>query len=268
MPIPEDALQALRDTSRTFFEPILRLPLGLQEAVAAAYLCMRAIDEIEDHPILTNVEKAALLRQVSLSLQAGPREAARALAAKQNELPEVTRRLADWLALAPAAIGPRILDAIAAMAERMAHWAEISWRVRSEADLDQYTYGVAGAVGLLLSDLWAWFAGIQTDRPLAVAFGRGLQAVNILRNRKDDLARGVDLYPDEWDDDHMHAYARRHLALADAYLEDLPPGPIHDSCRIPLALAYATLDALADGRPKLTRQEVQEILQGVAPPAD
>lgn len=268
MPIPEDALQALRDTSRTFFEPILRLPVGLQEAVAAAYLSMRAIDEIEDHPILTNMEKASLLRQVSLSLQAGPREVPRVLASRQNELPEVTRRLGEWLALSPAAIAPRIGDAIAAMAERMAHWAEIGWRLRSEADLDRYTYGVAGAVGLLLSDLWAWFAGIQTDRLQAVGFGRGLQAVNILRNRKDDLARGVDLYPDEWDDDRMHTYARRHLALADAYLEDLPPGPIHDSCRIPLALAYATLDALADGRPKLTRQEVQEILQGVAPPAD
>lgn len=268
MPIPDDALQTLRGTSRTFFEPISRLPIGLQEAVAAAYLSMRAIDEIEDHPILTNAEKASLLRQVSLSLQGGPKEVPWALAVHPNELPEVTRRLGEWLDLAPQAIAPRIIDAIAAMAERMAHWAEISWRVRSEADLDRYTYGVAGAVGLLLSDLWAWFAGIQTDRLRAVGFGRGLQAVNILRNRKDDLARGVNLFPDDWDDDHMHAYARRHLALADAYLDDLPPGPIYDSCRIPLALAYATLDALADGRPKLTRQEVQEILQGVAPPAD
>jgi farnesyl-diphosphate farnesyltransferase len=120
----------------------------------------------------------------------------------------------------------------------------------------------------LLSDLWAWFAGIQTDRLQAVAFGRGLQAVNILRNRKDDLTRGVDLYPPNWDNARMAQYARRHLALADEYLEDLPPGPILDSCRIPLVLAYATLDALAGGRPKLSRQEVQEILEGVAPAAE
>ena len=66
----------------------------------------------------------------------------------------------------------------------------------------------------------------------------------------------------------MHSYARRHLTLADAYLLDLPPGPILDSCRIPLALAYATLEVLEGGRDKLSRREVQEILEGVAPAAD
>lgn len=268
MSLPEDALQTLRDTSRTFFEPIVRLPAGLQEAVGAAYLCMRAIDEIEDHLTLTPPEKAQLLRHVSLTLQAVPREIPRALASERVELPEVTQRLGDWLNLAPPGIAPRIADAIATMAERMAHWADIGWRVRDEADLDRYTYGVAGAVGLLLSDLWAWFAGIQTDRLRAVGFGRGLQAVNILRNHQDDLARGVNLYPDGWDDRRMHSYARRHLALADAYLLDLPHGPILDSCRIPLALAYATLEVLEGGRDKLSRREVQEILEGVAPAAD
>ena len=39
-----DALRVLEETSRTFFLPIIRLPKGLQEAVASAYLCLRAID--------------------------------------------------------------------------------------------------------------------------------------------------------------------------------------------------------------------------------
>ena len=42
----EDVMDTLRATSRTFFIPIFHLPPGLQEAVASAYLCMRAIDEI------------------------------------------------------------------------------------------------------------------------------------------------------------------------------------------------------------------------------
>ena len=42
------ALQILKETSRTFYIPISILPPGLQEAVSSAYLCMRAIDEIED----------------------------------------------------------------------------------------------------------------------------------------------------------------------------------------------------------------------------
>ena len=42
----DDFLRVLKDTSRTFFIPIVRLPQRLQEAVGSAYLCMRAIDEI------------------------------------------------------------------------------------------------------------------------------------------------------------------------------------------------------------------------------
>jgi len=39
-------LNILEETSRTFYIPIVKLPVGVQEAVASAYLCLRAIDEI------------------------------------------------------------------------------------------------------------------------------------------------------------------------------------------------------------------------------
>jgi hypothetical protein len=55
-----DALEVLKATSRTFYVPISRLPSGLQEAVSSAYLCMRAIDEIEDHPNLHRADKARM----------------------------------------------------------------------------------------------------------------------------------------------------------------------------------------------------------------
>ena len=62
-------LKILEETSRTFYLPIVRLPQGLQEAVASAYLCMRAIDEIEDHPGLDPQQKSKILQSVSFSLQ-------------------------------------------------------------------------------------------------------------------------------------------------------------------------------------------------------
>jgi farnesyl-diphosphate farnesyltransferase len=175
-------------------------------------------------------------------------------------VPEVSYRISDWMALAPASIAHRIWDATATMADRMAVWAEEDFRVRSEADLDRYTMGVAGAVGLMLSDLWAWYDGTQTNRGNAIGFGRGLQSVNILRNRQDDLARGVDFFPDGWGENDMFRYSRRNLALADAYLAELPGGAALDFCRMPLVLAYATLDALEEGRPKLRRSEVIHLL--------
>ena len=71
----------------------------------------------------------------------------------------------------------------------------MDWRIESQDDLDRYTHSVAGSVGLLLSDLWAWHDGTRTDRGDAVAYGRGLQTVNIIRNRDEDLGRGADFFP-------------------------------------------------------------------------
>ena len=145
----------------------------------------------------------------------------------------------------------------------MAYWAANEWAIHTEDDLDCYTFSVAGAIGLLLSDLWAWYDGTQADRVHAVGFGRGLQAVNILRNRPEDLTRGVDYFPDGWEESNLFAYARRNLALADRYTEALPPGPALEFCQIPLALAYATLDVMSQGERKLSRSAVHRLVQQV-----
>lgn len=198
--LTEEALHILESTSRTFFIPISRLPGLLLAAVASGYLCMRAIDEIEDHPDLDNKSKELLLRSVSRTLQS----AGNSLRNEdflvtdplfRERLPEVTVRLGDWVRLAPSTIAARIWDATAAMADRMASWVVSNWAIQTEADLDSYTFGVAGAVGLMLSDIWAWYDGTRTDRFNAIGFGRGLQSVNILRNREADQARGVDFFP-------------------------------------------------------------------------
>jgi len=172
----------------------------------------------------------------------------------------VTLRVGDWAMLAPPSVAPRVWEATATMADRMAQWADNAWMIRTEADLDRYTFGVAGSVGLLLSDLWAWYNGTQSNRIHAVGFGRGLQAVNILRNHAEDVVRGVEFFPHGWRAEDMHAYARRNLALADAYTSALPPGPVLDFCSLPLALAYATLESLARGDSKLSRSEVLQIV--------
>ncbi|TFH33299.1 MAG: phytoene/squalene synthase family protein, partial [Anaerolineales bacterium] len=217
-------LKILEQTSRTFYLPIIRLPGGLQEAVASAYLCMRAIDEIEDHPELDRQQISSLLQSVSLALQGQHsvetfrhQDLTEAFQDNVSQLPEVTTRLGEWAVLAPSAIAPRIWEATSAMAERMALWANRGWTIISQSDLDRYTFGVAGAVGLLLCDLWGWFEGLQPERSHAISFGRGLQAVNILRNHKDDLARGVDFYPRGWGDKEMEAYARQKLSASENY---------------------------------------------------
>lgn len=259
-------LKILEQTSRTFYLPIIRLPQGLQEAVASAYLCMRAVDEIEDHRELDPQQKSNILQSVSFALQGQgsvddfKHEDLKEAFQDKFRLPEVTLRLGEWAILAPAEIAPRIWEATAGMAERMAMWAQRGWSVVTQSDLDRYTFSVAGAVGLLLCDLWGWFEGLQPERSHAISFGRGLQAVNILRNRKDDLKRGVDLYPQGWGDKDMETYARDRLSASENYSSTYPD-LYRRFIAIPHALAVATLDARSAGKLKLSRADVLQIVR-------
>ena len=260
-----NALEVLRKTSRTFYISIVRLPQPLRDAVMSSYLALRAIDEIEDHTQLDKPTKIELLCAISNEFQRRASHPANQLSAVlgryENDLAEVTNRLDEWIDLAPMAIASRICDVTATMAQCMAYWVGKNWQIRTKRDLDRYTFGVAGSVGLLLSELWAWHDGTQTDRRDAIGFGRGLQAVNILRNRPEDLARGVDFFPDGWRENEVVAYARTNLALADAYVAALGSGDVKDFCVTPLKLAYATLEAIGRGENKLSRTAVLELTQ-------
>src|SRR5690625_5729432 len=94
---------------------------------------------------------------------------------------------------------------------------------------------------------------------LAVGFGRGLQAVNILRNQEEDYEeRGVSFVPEGWGRDEVFAYARENLRLADEYMKDIKTRRIKWFCQIPLELAKRTLSVMESGREKMTREEVEE----------
>lgn len=133
----------------------MRLPPVCQHAVASAYLALRAIDEIEDHGHLSNEVKAKILRNVSYGIQKyrpGMTESELVFdwGAHEKDLPEVTLRLSEWIMLCPQEIRARVADSTSSMADRMAFWTERNWEIKDEADLDAYTFSVAGAVGLML----------------------------------------------------------------------------------------------------------------------
>ncbi|SIT87890.1 squalene/phytoene synthase family protein [Edaphobacillus lindanitolerans] len=258
---PKDAMRVLKETSRTFYIPITFLKKELKHSVASAYLVFRAIDEIEDHEELDNEAKYDLLMKVA-GLFEGPFDEERyldILGPTKDRMPEVTLRLGDWLEACPADSRQILADAAREMAEGMAAWARKNWEVHTREDLDDYTYYVAGLVGVMLSDLFELYAGEQTDRDLAIGYGRGLQAVNILRNEKEDFAeRGVSFVPDGWTRDDLFEYAEENLAKADEYMKSLKKKSVLLFCRLPLALAHKTLNALKEGREKMTRAEVEE----------
>lgn len=265
-PETRDAMRVLKETSRTFYIPITFLQRDLKKAVASAYLCMRAIDEIEDHEDIPKELKATILTKTASLLETSFDEEAylQALEPIQHLMPEVTLRLADWVAYCPAGARTRMHLATAEMAEGMAKWALKEWKVETQEDLDDYTYYVAGLVGVMLSDMWEWDSGIRTDRDLAIGYGRGLQAVNILRNQEEDSERGVGYFPKHWTRADMFAYAEDNLAKADAYMEDISKRSIRLFCQLPLTFAHKTMDAMKHGREKMTRAEVERTVQEVA----
>lgn len=242
-----DAHAVIRRYSTTWYEPVVALPPRLNEAASCAYLLMRGIDEIEDHPQLDAGAKAALLRQVARILQTRyvPHDFRAAFDGRESVLPDVTLRLAEWVFLAPPDIAPRVVDTFSTMAARMADWVERDWRIRAARDLDEYTYAVAGTLVLLLSDLWSWFDGTRSDRTCGIAYGRALQAANILADRREDATRGVDFWPHDWTLAHMLDYVDAEFAGANRYVDMLPPAsPARAFCEAPLRRARAAVERL------------------------
>lgn len=257
--LEKEAMRMLKETSRTFYIPIKLLKPKLRTTVASAYLCMRAIDEIEDHEEMDSDLKQHLLRSTSELLINNFNEESykQLIEPYQIMLPEVTKRLADWVSFCPEGIVDKVLDSTSIMARGMADWVEKNWQINTKEDLDDYTYYVAGLVGVMLSDIWRWYDNTETDPELAIGYGRGLQAINILRNQDEDAERGVKFFPDKWTRDHMFDYATTNLAKADEYMKDINTKNIILFCKIPLALAHRTLQALKNGRDKMSRQEVE-----------
>lgn len=268
---PKDAIQMLKKTSRTFYIPIRLLKKDLRHAVASAYLVYRAIDEIEDHEALPNNTKKIILTQLA-ELFKEPfteKEYFDIIDPIKKQLPEVSIRLVDWLEASPEGAEPLIREIGSKMAYGMGKWAEKNWDIQTKEDLDEYTYYVAGIVGILLSQLWDWSYGYEYDEELALGFGRGLQAVNILRNQDEDMdERGVNFVPNGWTRDDLFNYADVNLAKADAYIETLTEKSTILFCKLPLAFAHKSLAAMKEGREKMSREEVERTVKEVQDEVD
>lgn len=87
----------------------------------------------------------------------------------------------------------------------------------TEEELDQYMYYVAGTVGNLLTDLFAYHSpwiGKKLHRQLCSyneSFGRALQLTNIIKDAMGDLKRGVSFIPKDLAREYKVAPDKLHL---------------------------------------------------------
>jgi farnesyl-diphosphate farnesyltransferase len=95
----------------------------------------------------------------------------------------------------PSEIQQAIVERVNRTSLGMARWQEHGPFVDNEEEMDDYMHQVAGRVGYLLTDIFAWYSPIIRARkeqlmPLSREYGLALQTVNVIRGMRKDYERG------------------------------------------------------------------------------
>ncbi len=222
----------LKAVSRSFYLTLRLLPAPVRESIALAYLLARISDTQADGAD-TPAEHELLRREEEIRgwLSASP---------DRTEIEQV------WTT---------IREGQAFDGERFSRPEPLSLE-----ELDRYTYLVAGCVGefwtILCEKRLPGFARKPASEmvPLGIRFGKGLQLVNILRDRSADLAKGR-IYVREGDFADVLAQARGHLQAAREYSKSVRIFRLRAACALPFLLAEKTLD-LVERNPTAARVKV------------
>lgn len=280
-PSPDKPLRALLEgVSRSFYLSIQLLPRGLRRPVAVGYLLARASDTIADAPGLSREERLQALDEFSAAVKgeaALPRvrstagmtaeEASLLLQlphclAAMNEL-EAADRDDVLVVLGHIVRGQRLDverfgDANAAAARSLADAAE----------LDDYTYLVAGCVG----EFWTKvgfrhvprFASLPQDEMLQLGrrYGMALQLVNVLRDADRDLAIGRRYLPAGEAPQPWIERAQEGLQCGMRYTGVLRNARVRVATALPALIGVRTLSLLREQGPgaKVPRSQVRSLL--------
>ncbi len=205
--------QILPRVSRSFSLSLRVLPQGVRQPIGLAYLFCRAADTIADTALLPRDLRLSYLDQYRAAFgEVGPAAVAtlQEHLTRQQHNPaerELLARLADCFALL-ANMEQRDQRYIRELVLTLTQGMQMDLTVfpgegegrvgalETRADLDRYTYFVAGCVGEFwtrittahISSLRHWDVAAMATR--GVRFGKGLQLTNILRDIAQDLRLG------------------------------------------------------------------------------
>ena len=165
-----------------------------------------------------------------------------------------------------------------------------------EEDMDDYMFEVAGRVGYLSTEVFAWYSkSIQSRQnllmPLAKETGLALQTVNILRGLRKDFERGWIYVPESYCNlvginrnelfaseneekilqlvEILADKAERHLTSALEYIKFIPAHQhkVRLACIWPLMFAARTISVsrnnleILKGSAKVSREEIKQIIK-------
>ncbi|HTI69661.1 MAG TPA: phytoene/squalene synthase family protein [Candidatus Limnocylindria bacterium] len=305
----------LREVSRSFYLTLWVLPKAVREPIGLGYLLARATDTIADTalvPLLERTEALVALRDRVLGNRKTRLDLASLAAAQTGKFSAAERvlllRLEEAIAILESQSEfdrARIREVLATITagqlldlERFGGVERGGVRaLETDAELDDYTYRVAGCVGEFWTHLTRKHvfpdAPIDADRFLeaGIRFGKGLQLVNILRDLPGDLRSGrcyipreslsaIGLEPDELlatsAENHLRPLylslverAQGHLEAGWEYTGMIPARffRLRLACAWPLLIGARTLGMLRQGpdlaegaKIKVPRPEVRQIL--------
>jgi len=303
--------ELLKEVSRSFYLTLRVLPGKVRQPIGLTYLLARTTDTIADTQLVALEQRLEALRRLRARIQ-GQSETPvdfGALARRQGSRAEgvLLEKCEASLALLrrlPPADGQLVREAL----DTITSGQELDLRrfagasagslvaLRTDEELDDYTYRVAGCVGEFWTKMCRahLFASAPLDDAFLLAngvrFGQGLQLVNILRDLAADLRQGRCYLPVERLADLglkpgdllqpanepqlrplYHGYldrAEADLSAGWAYTNALPRGCVRVrlACAWPILIGRETLRLLRAGnaldpeqRIKVSRREVRRL---------
>ena len=267
----ENAL--LKRVSRSFYLSLRLLPAPMRGAASLGYLLARTSDTLADSsgaPVEARLLCLDWFQRTVAGEEPAPRWPLPVINAvrdpHERRLLEGTGELIDWLERLPALEADLVREVVTIIIsgqrldlERFGHADEWNPAVlASDAELEDYAWRVAGCVGAFWTKLGLFTMGegfSRANREVlvedAVAYGKGLQLVNILRDLPADLASGRCYLPvaDPRDPEVLMAArlpwisrTRDWLACGFRYSASLGPRRLRVASVLPARLAVDTLD--------------------------
>jgi phytoene synthase len=176
-----------RTQARNFYYGLKLLPEPKRSAMFALYAYMRLVDDIADE------EDGRTLQQRMCDLDAWRDQTRAVMDGRDVEGDDIH---IVWPAFANMAhrygIPPRIFDDVIAGQRQDLHPEPF----QTFEQLYDYCYRVAGTVGLASIYVWGFDGGLDTEL-LAIERGVAFQLTNILRDLREDAARGRNYLPQE-----------------------------------------------------------------------
>jgi farnesyl-diphosphate farnesyltransferase len=265
----------LKGVSRSFYLTLRLLPGPMRGAASLAYLLARTSDTLADSAAVPVEERLSCLRDFERSLTADaevPRWPRSLLAAvddnRERRLLECCGDLLAWLARLPQGERELVREVVGTIIggqeldlERFARSGpEHPVALADDAALEDYTWRVAGCVGAFWTKLGFLTIGARFSKApesvlleRGIAYGKGLQLVNILRDLPADLSHGRCYLPvcDPHDTAQLMETHRRWLARATewnaagfSYAETLPSRRLRAATLLPAMIARETLERM------------------------